>query len=131
MPPWPSSWKIRTLPYCSGAAPRLARLVVLEHVVHGHEQLVLRAVEPAVLLRIAGVGLLDRHLGELLDQHLLGLVDADRLEEAGAEAGPKPRRAERLVGQVLDADVLGKHQRLLVVRGDRPVVEALGQVAQR
>ena len=106
-------------------------LVVLQHVVHRHQQLVLRAVEPAVGLRVAGVGLLDRHLGELLHQHLLGLVDADRLEEAGAETGPQPGRAERLVGQVLDAHVLGEHQRLLVVRGHRPVVEALGEVAQQ
>ena len=106
-------------------------LVVLQHVVHRHQQLVLRAVEVAVGLRVAGVGLLDRHLGELLHQHLLGLVDADRLEEPRAEAGPEPGRAERLVGQVLDAHVLGEDQRLLVVRGDRPVVEALGQVAQQ
>ena len=88
--------------------PRLVGLVVLQHVVHRHEELVLRPVEVAELLRVAGVGLLDRHLGELLDQHLLGLVDADRLEEAGAEAGPEAGRAERLVGQVLEADVLAR-----------------------
>ena len=63
-------------------------------------------------------------------EHLLGLVDADRLEEPGAEARPESRRAELLVGEVLDAHVLGERQRLLIVGGDRPVVEALGEVAQ-
>ena len=60
----------------------------------------LRAVEVAVLLGISGVGLLDRHPLVLLDEHLLGLVDADGLQEPGTEPCPEPGGAERLVGGV-------------------------------
>ena len=82
-------------------------------------------------LRVAGVGLLHRDLGELLHEHLLRLVQADRLQKAGAETGPEPGRAERLVRQVLDAHVLAENQRLFVVRGHRAVVEAFGEVPQQ
>ncbi len=129
--PRPSSWKMRTLPNCSGALPRLLCFVVLQHVVHRHAQLVLGPVEVAELGGMHGVGLLDGHVLELLHQHLLGFVDADRLEEPRAESGPEPGRSELLVGEVLQPHVLPQRQRPLVVGGHGPIVEALGQVAQQ
>ena len=69
---------------------KLACLVVLEDVVHWDEELVLGSIQVAVLLGIGGVRLFDRHLGVLLDEHFLGLVDPDGLQKPGPKPAQRP-----------------------------------------
>ena len=123
--------KMRTLPYGSEALPRLWAVVVLEHIVHRHAKLVLRAVDVVEFGRIAGVRFLDRHRLIFFDEYFLGFIEADGFLEVRSEAGPQAGVAELLVGEILQPHVLRQVERLFIVRGDGAVIEALGEISEQ
>jgi len=129
-PPWPSFWKMRALPNWSGKRPswlwEAAELVVLrvrEHVAHGYIALLRLVGHGGAGPPVEGIGLEDRHAGELGEEELLGLVDADLAVEVLAESRPDAGGAELLARQVVEGHVLAEQEARLVVLGRRSVAE--------
>ena len=63
-------------------------LIIGQHVVHGHTQLVLSSIQVTKRAGVTGVGLGDSNLWILSHQHLLGLIESDGFEKTGCRSQP-------------------------------------------
>jgi len=90
---------------------------------HGHIALLRLVGHGGAGPPVEGIGLEDRHAGELGEEELLGLVHPDLAVEVAAESRPDARRAELLARQVVEGHVLAEQEARLVVLGGRAVAE--------